>query len=125
MSYTEPKYISFSHTFDYGGGAADTFNIKGPAGHRGRLVDITVSALEVFTTGGKVEVGTASDADAYGSLTLGTLAEAAVLSAAAGDGTIIDTSIAADSTVKITLTQTGGTPTGIGITSVTIAWFKA
>lgn len=122
MAYENPVYLSYSFQFDFGGGAADTFEIHGPLGKRGRVYDIHCSALEVFTTGGKIEVGSAADPNEFAELSLGTLAEGDALNAQ-NDGSIYAVNIDADEDVHVDLTQTGGTPTGIGIVTVTIGWF--
>jgi hypothetical protein len=122
---------------DFGAGSG-SFYFKGPKGKEGRLVDYGIEGItEAFTndtTAGTVEVGTASDADAYGDgLDLGT--------AAIADGTksllttyrpgkdsghatlLVDPTLPKDTAVKVTMTApTGGTPAGIAGVFVDVIW---
>jgi hypothetical protein len=56
--------------FDFGGGADETFTIRGPLGRRGYLVDYgvegVIEAMNGDTTDPQISVGNDSDPDAYG-----------------------------------------------------------
>jgi len=71
MSYSNPDRRMFSFgTFDFGGGADETFSIIGPKGKACRLFDYGVFGVtEVFAAGTntpRMMVGSPSDDDAYG-----------------------------------------------------------
>ena len=108
---------------DFGAAADESLSIKGPAGMKGLLREICVSASEIFTTGGAVQVGTAADPDAYAELLLGTLADTDSLNMTEQSGALKDADIPADAQVEVTLVQTGGTPTGQGHVNITIEWY--
>ena len=109
--YDEKKVFSKTlGEFDFGGGAAEVFQFRLPPGYSGRLINIGVSATEVFavnTASATVEVGTTADPDAYGKL---------IVPDAVADLDFYDTSddtdaiilaepIPADELVKVTLTN--------------------
>ena len=127
MSYSQPDrraYAFGSHDFGAGG---ESLSVKGPAGKKGKLIDICVSATETFnavTTEGFVNVGTGADPDAYASFGLGTLADTDSALASTVSGDIIDPDIPADTQVEVTfVAPTGGTPAGIGYVNLWIDWF--
>ena len=107
--------------FDFGGGAAETFSFRLPTGYRARLVKIGVAITEVFatdTTEGSVEVGTAADADAYAKLSIADeAADNDFYDETDDSDAIIDADIAADTLIRITLTNgtDSGTVSGKGI----------
>jgi hypothetical protein len=130
MSYDNPQ--SMIHNFanmDFGAAAgATTHRICGPAGKKGRLVDIGVALSEatVFaTTLGHIQVGTAADADAYGKLNIATgQAINTVYNSSDDTDAIIDADIPADTVVVVTLTEgTGAGLTGQGAPMVAIDWY--
>lgn len=127
MSYENPQMQSYSFgAHDFGAGG-DSFSIRGPAGKKGRLVHVSVSATETFTdttTPGYVRIGTAADNDAYAELNLGTTADTDCVSEATDTDAIIDEAIPADSQVEVTLVApTGGTPAGIGHVHIGVEWY--
>jgi hypothetical protein len=70
MAYDKrPTRYSFGN-FDFGGGANETFHVRGPKGKAGRLYDYGVfGIIEVMngdTLDPTIAVGTPADADAYG-----------------------------------------------------------
>ncbi len=138
MSYLKkPTRHYYPGTFDFGAGSG-SYYITGPKGKKGWLVDYGVEAAsEAFTnttTGATVQVGTGSDASAYGdALDLGTLAVAtgakSVLTTYRpgvdrGYTTLmVSQEIPADTHVKVTLTApTGGTPAGMAMPFADIIW---
>lgn len=71
MSYDNPNRIKHSFgIFDFGGGANETFSVRGPKGKKGRLWDYGVEGIIEVMNGDTLDptiaVGTPSDPDAYG-----------------------------------------------------------
>lgn len=68
--YDHPNRRTYTHFFDFGGGADENISLFGPKGKEGRLYDYGVyGIIEVFngdTLDPKMKVGSASDDDAYG-----------------------------------------------------------
>ncbi len=100
-----------------------------------QILDVEVQAVETFTTGGAVLIGTASDSDKFAELTLGTLADTDALNTR-GDtdaiftaGKFIDMSNDGDADAAITqlevlfqrVVQSG--PTGQGFVHICLAWW--
>ena len=122
MSYSNPNRRHFAFgLIDFGTGADIATSFKGPKGKKGTLVDIIVTGVEVFTTGGKVNVGTSADPVAYASFDLGTLA--ATDTTCATDGldpdAIIDANLPAGQ-IEVVFVKTGGTPTGQGYVTIVV-----
>lgn len=124
-------------TFDFGGGADETFSIIGPKYMPSRLIDYGVFGVtEVFAAGTNkpmMSVGSPSDADAYGEeFDFGALADnhaMSVLQTYRGNQTVIDTyilnagAIAADAEIVVKcLAGTGSGLTGMAIPFAWIAW---
>ena len=103
--------------------AAELGHFVGPAGHVGRLVGITCAVTtEVTTAAETLSVGSASDADAYGTLTVAVGAADTV----ANDATILTTDdnvIPADEIVV--LSTAGDSAAGAGTIAVHVEWYKA
>lgn len=130
MSYSNPTNATYYYgEFDFGGGSAATFRIAGPYGMKGYLRDISVATSEVFatdTTTGSVEVGTVSDADAYGKLVIpDATATSTVFNKGDDTDAIISASIPADGVVLVTLTNgtDASAVTGKGFVSIYIDWY--
>lgn len=123
---------------DFGAGTV-ALAIQPPVGKTfGRIEDIHVAVTETFTTDttpGYVRIGTASDADKFAELNMGTAAATDGFSTrddsdaikAAGlridlgrDG---DSGAALDQLEVAAVAPTGGTPAGIGYVTVVISWF--
>ena len=138
MYIKAPTRHRFAGLHDFGADSG-SFYFKGPKGKEGRLIDYGIEHItEAFTndsTPGTVEVGTGSDADAYGkALDLGQAAVAdgtkSLLTtyrpgkdATAFNALLVQPSIAKDTPVKVTLTApTGGTPAGIAGVFVDVIW---
>lgn len=129
MSYADPdrRFYSFPGVAF---GTSTAQYINGPRGKKGTLKAIHVSATVLFTavtTSGRVDVGNATTAAAYGSLTLGTLAAAAAMSSddsgQTADPIVANHEIAANTVVKVSfVAPTGGSPAGTGTVSVMIDW---
>jgi len=124
--YDNPTTITYSFgEFDFGNGS-ESLSVKGLSGKRGVLKDICVSASETFTadtTPAYVEVGTASDPDAFAKLSIATTADTNAITASETSGAIIDSIIPVDTQVEVTfVAPTGGTPAGKGYVSITIDW---
>lgn len=115
---------------DFGASAGATIHkIAGPAGMKGRLVEVgvVISEATVFATNlGKVEVGDSSDADEYAALNIATAtANHAVFNTKDDTDAIIDATIPADTAVLVTLTEgTGAGLAGKGFPYVIINWFN-
>ena len=129
-SYDQPLVISYGGLFDFGN-AGDTIKIPIPFGKgRFRIEDINVMATEVFTAGGKIELGDGSDDNRYGELNIGTLAADAGLSVnpntelfniGQGGKGIVD--IATEGLTSIEVTLITSTTTGIGYFAIVIGWW--
>lgn len=131
MSYDNPVTCMYNFAnMDFGAAAGTTTHrISGPTGYTGTLKEVGVCTSEatVFaTTLGTVEVGTASDADAYGKLNIATgTAINTTFNSADDTDAIISASIPADTCVLVTLTEgTGAGLTGQGNPYVIIDWYK-
>lgn len=103
--------------------AAEIGHFVGPKGHVGRLVGVTCAVTtEVTGSAETLSVGSASDADAYGTLSVAVGAADTV----ANDASILTTDdnvIAAD---EIGVVSTAGDCTaGAGTVSVHVVWYKA
>lgn len=130
-TYDNPMSCMYNFAnMDFGAAAGTTIHrISGPTGHKGVLKEIGVvlgEATVFATTLGFVEVGSASDADAYGKLQIPT-ASAVNTTVNTADDTdaIISAAIAADACVLVTLTEgTGAGLTGQGNPYVIIDWYK-
>jgi len=122
--YDNPMVITFNvgSPHDFGAAADEALAIKGPKGMTGRVVDVCVSASEIFTTGGDVQLGIAGALGKYVDLPLGTLADADCLTASETSGAIKDEMLPADTDIVVSLLQTGGTPTGQAHVNIAIAW---
>lgn len=131
VSYDNPMRISYAiGSFDYGAaGDASAIPVPSQVG-RCRIEDISVMATEVFTTGGKIELGTTGDANRYAELALLTLADTDGLSfdkevdafdIGQGGRGVVD--IATENITQIELVLTTSTTTGIGFTTIVIAWW--
>lgn len=123
MSYSNPTTISYNFgNFDFGG-AGDAWSIKGPSGMKGRIIDCIVSATEVFTTGGKIELGITAGSAEYLDLDLGTLADTNTLTASETSGAIVLALLPKDTQIEGTFTITTGSPTGQAWVTLVIDWF--
>ncbi len=102
---------------------------QSPEDYECTLADIVADVTTAFvgtTTPGKVEVGTAADADAYGTLFFGTAAVPSPVSVSVrasnednSSAMVARHSIPRSTQVKITYTQgTGGTPAGVADVAV-------
>lgn len=130
-SYDNPRVQSYGlGNYDFAN-AGDAFAIPVPDGMtRCRIDDINVSATEVFTAGGKVEIGTAGDPNHYAELTIGTLGDTDGLSMdkdteafdnGQGGKGVID--IATEAITQLEVVLTTSTTTGIGFTNIVISWW--
>jgi hypothetical protein len=130
MSYSNPDQ-RFYHFPNVAFGTSSTQKIRGPKGKAGRLIATHVSATVLFTavtTSGRVDIGTAGTANAYQSLTLGTLAAGAALasddsnaSSSVVTNTLLD--LPADTDVMVSfIAPTGGSPAGTATVGVCINW---
>lgn len=128
MSYANPQRITYTFpSHDFGAGAGAT-SFKGPLGKEGYIEEITLVSTETFTTTttpAYIRLGTASDADAYAEANLGTTAATDTFVATQNDkDAIIQPVVPADAQVEVAfIAPTGGTPAGIGVASVTVAWY--
>lgn len=133
--YDEPKFLSYVFpSVDVGAGNG-VAKFRMPSGMKGRLLDVHLFATEAFnsvTTDAVIEIGNASDADAYATFLPGDLAAGACLAASTlatpfkvRDTDLTEKIIPADADVFVTYTApTGGTPTGIATITVFVEAFK-
>lgn len=126
--YDQPLVVTY--TFPAVDFAAGTTNhaIKPPAGYdKGRIFDVGVAVTEVFnavTTAAFVRIGTATDADAYVELNMGTAAATDYYNTRDDTDAIIEADIPAATQLEVAcIANTGGTATGIGTVHVTIGWY--
>jgi hypothetical protein len=105
---------------------------KSPKLYDCTLADIVADVTTAFvgtTTPAKIEVGTATSANAYGTMYFGSAATPSPVSVALrmqdklnGSAAVANHTIPANSQVKITYTQgTGGTPAGVADVAVVFA----
>ena len=131
MSYSNPKTCMYNFpNMDFGATAGNTTHpIAGPAGKKGRLIEVGIISTEAFlddATAAQVLVGIVGNTDAYAALNIadGTAINTIFNS---GDDTdaIIDADIPADTTTLVTLVEgTDGTGvTGQGYPYVIIDWY--
>jgi len=130
-SYDNPRVQTYGlGQFDFAN-AGDAFAIPVPDGvSRCRIDDINVGCTEVFTAGGKVEIGTSGDPNHYAELNIGTLGDTDGISMdreteafdnGQGGKGVID--IATESITQLEVVLTTSTTTGIGFTNIVISWW--
>lgn len=123
MSYADYNRRHFAFgLIDFGTGNDIATSFRGPANKPGRLVDIIVTAVEVFTADGAIQVGTSADPDAYAQFALGTVA--ATDTVCATDGTtdtdaIIDADLPTGQ-IEVIFKKTTGTPTGQAYVTIVV-----
>lgn len=131
MSYSNPQTCMYNFpNMDFGASSgATTHSIAGPAGKKGRIVEVGVAVTEatVFaTTLGHVQVGTSADLDAYAKLNIPTAsADNTVVNTADDTDAVLDADIpSTDVCIHVTLTEgTGASLAGQGYPYVIIDWF--
>lgn len=121
MAYHDPIYTTHNVNAATLSTAAELIQLVGPAGKRGRIIDVTcVVTTGVTVAANSINVGTVSDGDAYATLSVPISAADSV----ANDATILtddDNLIPANSAVVV---ATGGECTaGAGSVTVVVAWF--
>jgi len=140
-SYDNPLTITYPFgLFDFGG-AGDITAIPVPVLYGtalatfARIEEIFCMAAEVFTTGGKIEVGNAADPNKYAQLLLLTLADTDALGLTDHTAELFDNSYGGKGVVllnssgenisqlEVVLTITGGTPTGQGFAGIVVSWW--
>ena len=128
--YDNPRTCMYNFpNMDFGASAGTTIHsIAGPAGKKGRLVEVGVVTTEatVFaTTLGIVEVGIVADADEYAKLNIATgVADDTIFNTKDDTDAIILADIPADTALLVTLTEgTGAGLTGQGYPYVIIDWY--
>lgn len=133
MSYLNPLWQTFQfQSYDFGGTAAGSVVVQAPPGMTvGRLVDLGVNPVtEIFagsTTNAKIRVGDGTDADRYAELNItnGTDVGDAFNVRNDTDAIIEPTILVSDLTnaeVVVSYVDATGTPTGIAVPFITIAW---
>lgn len=126
-AYDTPVYVTYSYEqHDFGAGG-DTKEIVGPAGMRGKIVDIHLSNVtETFsntTTEGAVQAGVTGELDKFADYGLGTTASGSADAASRNTGDLKGGVLAADETLLVTFVgPTGGTPAGIADVQVVVAY---
>ena len=129
--YDNPFHACYNFPeMDFGAtSGATTHTIAGPAGKKGRLIDIAVGVTEAFATStavAHVQVGTSGDLDAYGKLNIPTgSADNTVVNSVDDSDAVIAADIPAETAVHVTLTEgtDGSSVTGKGYVSVYIDWY--
>ena len=120
MSYDKVKTITYTlDNYDFGATADESFSFRLPTGYTGRLVKIGVMVTEAFvstSTNAFVQLGTASDDDAYGQLEIANgAADVDCYDETDDTDAIIDEDIPADTLLEVNLLQAyAGSPTGKG-----------
>lgn len=138
MSYDKPNRIKYSFgNFDFGAGSDEQFNVIGPKGKAGRLIDYgvegTIEVMNGASTTPKVSVGNTSSATAYGAaFDINALADNAaksVLSTYRETDSGITTymtaasrSIPKDTQIRLNCIGAVGSPTGQAVPFVIIDW---
>lgn len=127
MAYDNGLTITYSlgeHDFGAGG---DALAVKAPYGYsKGRINDVGVMVTETFTadtTPGYVRIGTASDADAYVELNMGTAADTNYFNTADDTDAIISADVTGTQLEVALVAPTGGTPAGKGYVNITVTWY--
>jgi hypothetical protein len=126
-TYSSPLVLTYKFpSHDFGAGA-DTRDIKGPPGMKGRLVNtLLYNVTEAFTadtTPAYIRVGTTGDADLFNQTSCATTAIDGVVSDSPDEDTY-NVQMAADAIVRTSfVAPTGGTPAGIGEVQIAIAWY--
>lgn len=127
MSYDHGHLTTYSFGEHDFGAASETVSFKGPAGKKGYIIDVLVSATETFTnttTEAIVELGTTDGGAELINMGLGTLADKVPQLASDTAADIVLRDIAADDIVYLTMNApTGGTPAGKGFVQVMINWY--
>lgn len=118
---------------DFGtGGSSGAISFRGPAGMKGRILDLGVCNItEAFagdTTDGQLLVGTDADTDANALMNIAAGATSAVgdtYNTSNDTDAIIDADLAADTQYEVTcVVGTGGVPAGIGTPYVVVGYFN-
>jgi len=121
MDYSNPIYSTYFVQAATISTAAEVMNITGPSGKQGRLIDVTfTTTLGVTVAADLLSVGTAADADAYGTLVVPIQAIDAVTNGVT-DLTSDSNLITADT--QVVVSAAGTSTAGAGSIAVTIAWF--
>ena len=122
--YNEPKTVGYTLKAATISSAANLLTVIGPKGHRGVLVSIgAVVTTSTTTAASELRVGSAADADKYGTLSVPVASAGAA--AAYNDATINDVDeniIPADEAVVIS--TDGGSDAGAADIAVVIDWFR-
>jgi hypothetical protein len=125
MGYSSAQYATYSFGLQDFADAPEVFSFKLPSGKQGTLVDVCISCVESFnatTTEARLDIGTATDPDAYARCGLGTTADTDTYLASENTGDIISSGIPAGTQVEVTMVaNTGGTPTGKGLINIVVA----
>ena len=136
-SYDNPMRTTKSlGAFDFGalGAGTEATAIKVPLGmSRCRIESLSASATEVFTTGAKLELGTAADPNRYGEILFATLADTdgldltdkatQLFDIGHGGKGIIDIGQEAITQIELVITGAGAAGTGIAFTDIGLAWW--
>lgn len=121
-TYSQPLVLSYTTRAAALDTSGEIINVAGPAGYVGRLIDVAVNVtVEVTGSDTTLQVGSADDADAYGTLAVPATAADGVVNGA----TVLtddDNLIPADGEVVVTCD--GGATAGDGTVTLVIAWFK-
>jgi len=122
MAYDDYNTMSIClPSFDFGGGADETMSFRIPTAMDAELIKIGVMITETFATNattGSVQLGTASDADAYAKLVIPDgAADNDCYDETDDTDAIISANISAGALVRVTLTHgtDGSSVAGIGI----------
>lgn len=125
MSYDNPIYTSYQVPMT--ANQVDIARkIKGLEGKQGCLMDVMYSPTDTTVGTLTIKVGTATDDDAHGTLTVGNGLAAGTVKRASADGSVVKTAagmIAADADVVLSLATAADTDDFAGNAVFTFAWF--
>ena len=131
-SYDNPLTVCYNlGLFDFGN-AGDATAIPVPYGKtRGRVEEIYAMVAEVFTDGGKVEVGTAADPNHYAQMLLATTADTDGLGITTPATQLFDIGhggkgvfdITTEDIDQLEVTLTTSTTTGKAFTGIVVSWW--
>lgn len=126
LSELNPRTVTYTLPgVDFGAGNS-AHAIKAPARFtKGLILDVGVVVSETFTedtTQGFVRLGSATDADAYAELQMGTAAATDFYNTQDDPDAIINPNVTSTQIEVACIAPTGGTPAGIGDVVIVIDW---
>jgi len=124
MAYNQPIYTTYTRSAATISTAANLFVGKGPAGCKGRVVDMSFTITTAVTTlATELSVGTVADPDLYAQISVPVAAAAETTATNGATISTDDDNLVPADTVFIIYTDGAG-DAGACDVAVTIAWFK-